>query len=332
MICPNCGREIPDGTICPCALEAAAPPLSDNPAVNVIKTAGSSGLGLALAVLLSLSALLAIFSSLGTSQALDNLYYYAYTAGLDMDVILRMMEYSRSSSLASAVLGSIPAILMAVAAWIHFGTCRSRASGNISTAGLTIYKVLAYIGLIGLCLAALLVVGLLGILIFAAAAGTLSLGDFAAQFGSYDADEAKLALIIIFATFAAFLAFFMALAIAYQAGLIRTINRVKAVAATGLADNRVSSYVIGMNYVLAAFSILSGLFSLFFSPLSAIASFASAGGGIVASLLLSRYRKAMNLVIFPPVMPPMPQPVYAAQPEPAAPEDGPREGEQPPQE
>ena len=332
MICPNCGREIPDGTICPCALEAAAPPLSDNPAVNVIKTAGSSGLGLALAVLLSLSALLAIFSSLGTSQALDNLYYYAYTAGLDMDVILRMMEYSRSSSLASAVLGSIPAILMAVAAWIHFGTCRSRASGNISTAGLTIYKVLAYIGLIGLCLAALLVVGLLGILIFAAAADTLSLGDFAAQFGSYDADEAKLALTIIFATFAAFLAFFMALAIAYQAGLIRTINRVKAVATTGLADNRVSSYVIGMNYVLAAFSILSGLFSLFFSPLSASASFASAGGGIVASLLLSRYRKAMNLVIFPPVMPPMPQPVYAAQPEPSAPEDGPREGEQPPQE
>ena len=332
MICPNCGREIPDGTICPCALEAAAPPLSDNPAVNVIKTAGSSGLGLALAVLLSLSALLAIFSSLGTSQALDNLYYYAYTAGLDMDVILRMMEYSRSSSLASAVLGSIPAILMAVAAWIHFGTCRSRASGNISTAGLTIYKVLAYIGLIGLCLAALLVVGLLGILIFAAAADTLSLGDFAAQFGSYDADEAKLALIIIFATFAAFLAFFMALAIAYQAGLIRTIHRVMAVAASGLADNRVSSYVIGMNSVLGAFSILSGLFSLFFSPLSAIASFASAGGGIVASLLLSRYRKAMNLVIFPPVMPPMPQPVYAAQPEPSAPEDGPREGEQPPQE
>ena len=131
MICPNCGREIPDGTICPCALEATALPLSDNPAVNALKTTGSSGLGLALAVLLSLSALLAIFSSLGTSQALDNLYYYAYTAGLDMDLILSMMSYSRSSAVASAVLGSIPAILAAVAAWVHFGTCRSRDSGNI---------------------------------------------------------------------------------------------------------------------------------------------------------------------------------------------------------
>lgn len=172
MICPNCGREIPDGTICPCALEATALPLSDNPAVNALKTTGSSGLGLALAVLLSLSALLAIFSSLGTSQALDNLYYYAYTAGLDMDLILSMMSYSRSSAVASAVLGSIPAILAAVAAWVHFGTCRSRDSGNISTAGLTIYKALAYISLIGLCLISLLVIGGLGLAIFAVVAAS----------------------------------------------------------------------------------------------------------------------------------------------------------------
>ena len=327
MICPNCGREIPDGTICPCALEATALPLSDNPAVNALKTTGSSGLGLALAVLLSLSALLAIFSSLGTSQALDNLYYYAYTAGLDMDLILSMMSYSRSSAVASAVLGSIPAILAAGAAWVHFGTCRSRASGNISTAGLTIYKVLAYISLIGLCLISLLVIGGLGLAIFAVVAASFPLDSFGGQFGGYGQDEAQLALIIIFATIAAFFAFFMALAIGYQAGLIRTINRAKAVAATGLADSRVSNYVIGMNYVLAGCCIVSGLFSLFFSPLSAIASFVAGAGWILASLQLSRYRKAMNLVLFPPVMPPMPQPVYAPpQPEPAPQEEG-----QPPQ-
>ena len=46
MICPNCGREIPDGTVCPCTLEA--PALSDNPAVNVVKRVGSSGMLLAL--------------------------------------------------------------------------------------------------------------------------------------------------------------------------------------------------------------------------------------------------------------------------------------------
>ena len=72
MICPKCGREIPDGTVCPCTLER--PPLSDNPALNALKTVGSSPLFLALAVLMSLSALLTVFSSLGMGDALTIIY------------------------------------------------------------------------------------------------------------------------------------------------------------------------------------------------------------------------------------------------------------------
>ena len=68
MICPKCGRDIPDGTVCPCSLEG--PPLSDNPALNALKTVGSSPLFLALAALMSAWALLTIFSSLGVSDAI----------------------------------------------------------------------------------------------------------------------------------------------------------------------------------------------------------------------------------------------------------------------
>lgn len=326
MICPNCGREIPDGTICPCALEAMAPPpLSDNPAVNVIKTVGSSGLGLALAVLVSVSALLSIFSSVGVSQGLENLYYYAYMSGMDMDMILNMMEYSRSSSVVGAVFGCIPAILMAIAAWIHYSTCRSRISGNISTAGLTIWKVLLYIGLIGLCLATVLVVGALAILIFAAAADAFPITFME----GFPADEGKLAMILVFSICAAFFAFFMALAIGYQAGLIRTINRAKKVAATGMADDRVSGYVIGMNYVMAVLMAIYGLCTLFLSPLTAVSIFVVAAQSVLMSLLMSRYRRAMNLVLFPM---PMPQPVYEI-PQPMAPQEnaGPSDGSEPPQ-
>lgn len=332
MICPNCGREIPDGAVCPCALEAIKPPLSDNPAVNAIKTIGSSGLGLALTIFLSLSALLSIFSSVGVNQGLENLYYYAYMTGMDMDIIMDMMDASRSSSVVDAVLGCIPAILIAVAAWLHYSTCRSRASGNISTAGLTIWKVLTYIRLVVLCLASIVVLGGLAILIFLAATDSFPL-DFLGSAFAASAGDAKLALIIIFATIAAFFAFFMALAIGYDASLIRTISRAKNVASTGYADDRVSGYVIGMNYVAAVFSILYGLFCLFFSPLTAVSAFVSAAGGILASLLLSRYRKAMNLVIFPPVMPPMPLPVQEG-PLPEAPQEeaSPADGQEPPQE
>ena len=38
MICPKCGRMVPDGSQCPCG----APVLSSNPAVNLLKTIGSS--------------------------------------------------------------------------------------------------------------------------------------------------------------------------------------------------------------------------------------------------------------------------------------------------
>ena len=159
MICPNCGRNIPDGTVCPCTLEAPPPLLSDNPAVNVVKTIGSSPLFLTMAILFSASALLTVFSSMGLSDALSNIYYYAYAYGLYdyIDSIANMLDMIRATSVANAIIGSIPAILLAVAMWIHFVTCRNRMSGNISTAGLTICKVFRYIYMVALCLCAFLV-------------------------------------------------------------------------------------------------------------------------------------------------------------------------------
>ncbi len=318
MICPNCGREIPDGTICPCTLEAP-PPLSDNPAVNAMKTVGSSGLFLALAILFSASALLAVFSSAGINDSLSNILYYAYSMGVDMNSINYMMDMMHSTTIVNAVISSIPAILTAVAAWIHYGTCRNIQSGNISTAGLTIYKVLAYINLIGLCLATFFVVAIAVIVIIMVAGSSFPVDSlFGASAYAASGQEVRLSLILIFGIFAAFFAFFMALAIAYQASIIRTINRAKIIAATGLADARVSGYLIGMNYVLAVISVIFALTSLALAPLSAIASLVAAADRILAAVLLSRYRKAMELVIFPPVAPPVPPQIYGI-PQPDAP-------------
>ena len=49
MICPKCGRTVPDGAPCPCG----APVLSSNPAVNLMKTLGSSPKFLTAAILYS---------------------------------------------------------------------------------------------------------------------------------------------------------------------------------------------------------------------------------------------------------------------------------------
>ena len=59
MICPKCGRMVPDGSQCPCG----APVLSSNPAVNLLKTIGSSPKFLTAVILYTVMVLFNILSS-----------------------------------------------------------------------------------------------------------------------------------------------------------------------------------------------------------------------------------------------------------------------------
>lgn len=316
MICPNCGREIPDGTVCPCTL--AAPSLSDNPALNALKSVGSSPMFLTLCVLFSVSALLTILSSLAVGDTLSSIYIYAYQLGMDMQDVDTLMDVMRSTSVFSVVLGSIPAILVAVAMWIHFGTCNNRQSGNISTAGLTICKVLSYISLIGGCIIALLVVGGFALIIVAFLVSDMPWGELFDPYGSYGYggytdEEATIAVVVVLAVFALVVTFAIVLAITYQASIIRMINRTKTVAQTGRADDRVSGYLTGMTGLTAATAIISGLTALFTSPLTGAASLAQGAAYILMIILLRRYGREMNAVLYPPMVPVAP-PMYGGFP------------------
>lgn len=341
MICPNCGRDIPDGTVCPCTLQP--PPLSDNPAMNVIKTIGSSPLFLGMAVLLSLSTLFTIFSSAGLNDTIYNLYYYAYAMGLDLDAVEEVFDAMRSSAVAGAVFSSVPAILVAVAMWLHYISCRGRQNGNISTAGLTICKVLSYIYMIGLCLIALLVTGVCALVIVAFLSDAIPVSSMARLYGA-DADELIMTIIIVLALFIAFFLFLMILAITYQASIIRMINRTKMVSQTGQADERVSGYLVGMTYFVAIYNLIVGVAMLFTGPLGGLTGICQGIAYILIAVLLGRYRKSMNSVMYPPVNPMggygwTPQPGYGPQPQNGydpqnayVPQQGPADGfQQPPQ-
>ncbi|MCI8384931.1 MAG: hypothetical protein HFE95_00615 [Acutalibacter sp.] len=335
MICPNCGRDIPDGSVCPCTLQST--PLSDNPALNIVKTIGSSPLFLVMTIFLSLSTLFTILSSAGLNDTIYNLYYYAYSMGLDLYTIESVIDAMRSTSIFSAVLSSVPAILIAVAMWLHFITCRSRLSGNISTAGLTICKVIAYITMIAQCLITLLLTAFCAILMVVFLTQDI---PFTAFF-SYDADEAVMIIIVCLGLFLAFFLFFMILAITYQASIIRMINRTKQVSETGMADERVSGYLVGMTYLSAIASVLMGLSALFASPLGGVATLCHGVAFILMAILLGNYRKGMNAVLYPPVQPmgtmpgygynPVPQPGQVPAPNQPGPADGFQQPQQPDQ-
>lgn len=65
----------------------------------------------------------------------------------------------------SGILFAAPAALSAAALWLFYAACRNRKTGNVSTAGLTIFQVMAYIQLAVYCLLAflLLVLGIFSV-------------------------------------------------------------------------------------------------------------------------------------------------------------------------
>lgn len=152
MLCPKCGRMLPDGVPCPCG----APLRSTNPAVNLIKTLGVSAKLLAAAVLYSAVVFLGLLSLLGVGAVTSPLYYIGASGAItpeDFEELVRAMDQATGLS---GILFAAPAALSAAALWLFYAACRNRKTGNVSTAGLTIFQVMAYIQLAVYCLLACL--------------------------------------------------------------------------------------------------------------------------------------------------------------------------------
>lgn len=307
MICPRCGRNIPDGSVCPCSY--GSPVLSSNPAVNALKTLGSSTLFLVAAILLTASPVLSVVGQMSLRDSISDLIFYAAQLDLDPSILYPAMQSMESVSIVTAVFSCIPEILIAVAMWITFTSSRNAQSGNVSTAGLTICKVLSIISLVGVCIGA---AALLILLVVFLVAGANELGN-AMAYDYYDASMAQAGIAVV-VVLAIVLTAVLVLMIFYQVSVIKTINRIKATAVSGVPDNRVSNYLIVMNYILAVGSALGGLANLFTSPFIGLAGLVGAATLIIISILLSKYRSAMSLLMYPPV-----QPVYPGQMPPQGP-------------
>lgn len=321
MICSRCGREIPDGTVCPCSAQPTptqptpmqptpmqptpiqptpiqpmpmqpAPmsptsALSSNPALHVLKSIGSSPLFLTAAILYSVSVVLTLVSGIwGSADATAALYQFAYQFDVDLSPLYPYLDDAASTSVVSVLCSSLFNILTAVAYWIHFCTCRSRKSGNISTVGLTIWKVITYIAFISICVGAGVL--FIAILILFGAGGVAAISGESASAGGAVIAIAVIVLLICGAIFG--------LAIPYFVCEIKVINRAKAIAATGLPDSRVSQFFVVMLWITAIFGLFGAVSTLFTDPVNGLALVASNAGGILIALCLTRYRREMDLV------------------------------------
>lgn len=305
MICQNCGREIPDGTVCPCNVPVQAPALSSNPALNAIKTLGSSKVFLAAAILYSVSALLSIPLQVFGDLSYDIIGSYT---GIDFGALVNS---NIASVIVSAVATAVPALLIAVGMWLHFATCRNVTSGNISTAGLTVCKVITVLTLITSVLSAVIVI--VALIIVALTSETIAyylLNTFWYMFDAvYSFDDFAAGLSVIAVLLLVVFAIVFTLSICYNAALLKTINRVKKTALTGVPDNRISRYVVFWNYVIAVITAIGGLVLLFANLLCGLTMLCRAAHLILVSICMSNYRKQATLLMYPPVQPVYAQPV-----------------------
>lgn len=297
MICPKCGREIPDGTVCPCSM--GGPVLSSNPALNVIKTIGSSSMFLTAVILYTVTCVVNLIISLAGGGTTGSTYFKFDSSALGA---------SASYSIGVEVF----ALLTVIGLWLHYVTCRNMQTGNISTAGLTLCKVYCIINLVCSCLVVVAVLAI-GILLL------VSPDMIAQEFGFFlymylDMDVNLPLFLSIMGGVCIFMAVVMIpLVVCYSVGLIRIINRAKTVAATGMPDNRVSSFVIVMNWLSVVGTVLTGLGALVTTPVTGVSALVGAVAMALLTVSLSRYRREMTILMYPPVQPVYAQPVQPMQ-------------------
>lgn len=286
MICPNCGRQLPDGAMCPCGGTQRL--LSSNPALHALKSVWSSPAFLAMVILNTVALALSLISLFSTGSVDYGVYYYyvedgGYLVGRVLGILL----------------GSVPSILMTIGLWIHYSTCRQIQSGNISTAGLTLWRVAQ---IILACLCGLLILMLFILMIFANPfSSRYSNAFYDLPFGSFYGEALVLVFLILILV--------CVLMLCYEIAYAKTLGRLRRTALSGVPDNRISGFVIGMHWFLGCGSGLMGLINLFDMDtfLGGVSSCCSAASMILLAILFSRYKKRMALVMYPPV-----QPVYPA--------------------
>lgn len=300
MLCPKCGQYNPEGVACPCG----APLLSSNPAVNVLKTLGSSGRFLTMAILATAIPLCAILAASGMSNMLAQLLYLLWErSAMDTDTFYQLAGMIQGMGVMSAVWASVPSILAALGLWLFYASCRNRKTGNVSTAGLTILKVLAYIAAIYVGIAALFLVVCAIFVPFLVLSPSTEVTYNGSSVEGAGAGVIVALVIFVFAVAAVV----VGLTLAFFISAIRTINRLKAIATTGVPDNRLSRFFTGMLMVLGCLSGLGGLVNLFLNFFSGLGTLAGAALMILAALVLSRCRELMTALLYPPVQPAYPQ-------------------------
>ena len=285
---------------------------SSNPALNVLKNVGASPLFLVATILQTLNVVLGLVSSIfvSSSAGMGNLINFTIRLdGIDYSDIAPYLQMSQGFTpvrIFSAILTAVPGILFAVGMWLTWATCRSMASGNISTTGLTMCRVILILYRVVIIIAlVLMIIGGIAFLVLRSSLSSRAWeGDVQAyNFVNYSGAPmmAVVTALLIAGTAAA------VLLLCYYISACRVVTRIRQTAMTGVPDSRISMFLIVMLWILGISGALSSITMFLVSPLAGAAVVAAGVGKILLAVCLKKYRDDMAALM--PVGSP-----YSAQP------------------
>ncbi|MBO4433222.1 MAG: zinc-ribbon domain-containing protein [Clostridia bacterium] len=263
---------------------AVKPPRSSHPTLNALKNVGASPLLLIAAIAVSANLFLGIIKLFaGNYSVFGTVYSYLYRLGIsDFNEILNDIStatYGYMTLLSFLFL--IPTLIYTIGVWITYISANSRGNNGMSTAGLTMIKVMQIISLIFTCI--LFAASEIVCIIASVAAAALDrTNDGSSLSGS------SLTFFIVSASVVALLYIFV---IIYIAKVISSINAVKRTVSTGNSVYRVSGFVGVMNFIIAGFS----LFGVFYGgALSVFEGICDITALVCFALLLFKFNRAMR--------------------------------------
>lgn len=315
--CQNCGISLDDNAKfcigCGAVVEAnptySAPVdysdvqlISQNTVLNTVRECAKSKLFLVAIILYSITLVLSLITSVSSVSLANGLLdsYMDMMVGDALSDEIMASSYSVGSVI-GIVIGMAPTVLFAVGMWITYASAVSQ-NDRMSTAGLTIIKVVSIIYLVLMCIAAglmVIVFALLLIFFNAIDFGALIHSDVWRDYGMSSGDvavaQSMFSVVLIVALVVVAIVF--ALIIIYYAKIIKTINVIKSTITTGAVTGKISVFVAVMTIILGgctALSITSVLVLGQFLP--AISSILSALSSIFFGVVLFSYRNKIASV------------------------------------
>ncbi|MCD8327532.1 MAG: zinc ribbon domain-containing protein [Ruminococcus sp.] len=307
MFCPKCGAQIPDNSaFChhcgqavgsqpgsnqqyvnynpyqqPCAQTVVAPQGSQR-VVDKLKSAGSSPLFLISVIAFSLAIVISLITSVYTSTSsnfADTIMILANKFGVDYDIYITFTTASVASSIFSAVMSSLPSILVAIGLWLTYSSAISK-NNRMKTSGLTLVKVIMVFYMVALDV------------LFGICEIIFLISSVAAT--SYGVDDGTTILLVVFnILIIAIIAFINV----YYAFVIKSINTAKRVAVTGVASDKVSSFVGVLCIISAVGTALTLIANLVIYATAASISFGADEFGEILSIIMDYYYST-DLMLF----------------------------------